>query len=74
MGDSLDLYFETESQPEGGFSARCLHYGIYTQGDTPEQLRQNIEEAALAYFFDRPGVSLTIKIISDIREQFTVAT
>jgi predicted RNase H-like HicB family nuclease len=73
MSDTLDLSFETRAEPEGGFSARCLQYSIFTQGDTWAELRENITQAAQAFVFDRPGVRLIIKII-EVREEFTLPT
>jgi len=49
-----ELVFEVVQEADGGFCAECLTEDIFTQGDTWEQLRKNVLEAAEAYFFDRP--------------------
>jgi predicted RNase H-like HicB family nuclease len=49
-----ELVFEVTEEPEGGYSAECLTEGIVTQGDTWDELRANVKEAAEAYFFDGP--------------------
>jgi len=47
-----ELVFEIMEEPEGGFSAECLTENIFTQGDTWEELRKNLEEAVEVYFFE----------------------
>ena len=47
-----DLVFHVEQEADGGFVAECLTEGIYTQGDTWEELRANVREAVAAYTFD----------------------
>lgn len=49
-----DLVFEVTQEADGGFCADCLTESIFTQGDTWEQLRDNVREAVRAYYFDRP--------------------
>ena len=50
-----DLVFEAVQESDGGYCAECLTEGIFTQGDTWEELRKNVLDATAAYFFDRPG-------------------
>ncbi len=46
-----EIIFEvSEDEIDGGFSASALGYGIHTQGDTIEELRANVKEAADCYF------------------------
>ena len=46
-----ELIFEvSEDEIDGGFSASALGYGIHTQGDTIEELRENVKEAVECYF------------------------
>ena len=47
-----ELVFEVAEEPDGGYSAECLTENIFTQGETWEELRANVKEAAEAYFFD----------------------
>ena len=55
-----EIIFEvTEDEVDGGFSASALGYGIHTQADCVEDLRQNVREAVACYFdesMDRPTV------------------
>jgi predicted RNase H-like HicB family nuclease len=48
-----EIIFLVEDEPEGGYGARALGHSIYTQGDTKEELRNNISDA-IACHFDRP--------------------
>ncbi len=41
--------------PAGGYCAECLTEPIVTEGDTWEQLRQNVKEAVKGFYFDRPN-------------------
>jgi predicted RNase H-like HicB family nuclease len=50
----FELVFEVVQEADGGYCAECLTESIFTEGDTWEQLRQNVIEATAAYFFDRP--------------------
>lgn len=50
----MEIVFSVTQEPDGGFVAECLSHDIFTQGDTWEQLRKNVQEAVSAYFFDQP--------------------
>lgn len=48
---SSEIIFEvSEDDIDGGYSASGLGYGIHTQGDTIEELRDNVKEAVDCYF------------------------
>ncbi len=50
----MELIFEVRDAEEGGFSARALGHAIFTQGETWEELRANVLEAATLHFEDAP--------------------
>jgi len=50
-----ELVFEVTQEGDGGYCAECLTESIFTQGDSWEDLRQNVREAVEAFFFDRPA-------------------
>ncbi len=52
-----ELVFEITQEADGGYCAECLTENIYTQGDTWEELRSNVQDAVAAYFFDTPRPS-----------------
>ena len=49
-----ELVFEVTQEQDGGFCAECLSENIFTQGDIWEAVRQNVQEAVRAYYFDQP--------------------
>ena len=49
-----ELVFEITQEADGGFCAECLTESIFTQGDSWEELRDNVREAVIAFYFDRP--------------------
>lgn len=55
-----EIIFEvTEDDVDGGYSASAPGYGIHTEGDTVEEVRENIKEAVDCYFdetMQRPGL------------------
>jgi predicted RNase H-like HicB family nuclease len=57
-----ELVFEVTQEEDGGFCAECLTENIFTQGDTWEALRQNVQEAVRAYFFDQPPTPRRIRL------------
>ena len=49
----------TEDETDGGYSASTLGFGIHTQGDSVEGIRQNVREAVDCYFDEttaKPGI------------------
>jgi len=49
----MEIVFSVNQDSEGGFEAECLSYDIFTQGDSWDELRSNVQEAVTGYFFDR---------------------
>ena len=47
-----ELIFEVNQEADGGYCAECLTEAIFTQGDTWEELRENVREAVRAFYFD----------------------
>ena len=46
----MELIFEVRDADEGGFYARALGHSIFTQGETWDELRANVVEAASLHF------------------------
>ena len=59
----MELIFEIRDDEAGGFCARALGHSIFTEGNTWEELRANVIEAAALHFEDFPSVRDT----SDLR-------
>jgi hypothetical protein len=46
-----EIIFEVrEDEVDGGYNAKALGYGIHTQGDSLEELRNMVKEAVDCYF------------------------
>ena len=50
----MELIFEVRDAEEGGYYARALGQAIFTEGETWEELRANVLEAASLHFEDGP--------------------
>jgi predicted RNase H-like HicB family nuclease len=50
-----ELVFQVTQEGDGGYVAEALGESIFTQGDTWEELRTNVQEAVKAFYFDRPA-------------------
>ena len=45
-----EIIFEVTKVIEGGYDARALGYGIFTQGDDWDDLKAMVKDAVLFYF------------------------
>ena len=45
-----EIIFLVEEAPEGGFTARALDYGIFTEADSWEELRVMVQDAVRCHF------------------------
>lgn len=50
----MEIVFSVTQEADGGFVAECLSHDIFTQADTWDHLRKNVQEAVSAYFSDEP--------------------
>jgi hypothetical protein len=57
-----ELVFEVTQEGDGGFCAECLSENIFTQGDTWDAVRKNVQEAVRAFYFDQPKVPRRIRL------------
>jgi predicted RNase H-like HicB family nuclease len=48
-----EIIFVIEEDPEGGYIAKALNHSIFTQGETIEELKSNINEAVLCHFDEK---------------------
>ena len=54
MADS-EIIFTVLESPEGGFEARALGYPIFTEGDTLDELKANVQDAVRCHFDEGQG-------------------
>lgn len=45
-----EIIFIIENSEEGGYTAKALGYSIYTEGETIDELRENIRDAVRCHF------------------------
>ena len=57
-----ELGFEVTQEEDGGFCAECLSEHIFTQADSWDTLRGQVQEAVRAYYFDQPEVPERIRL------------
>lgn len=58
-----EIIFLIEEANEGGYTARALGESIFTEGDTFEEIKENIKEAVDCHFDEgkKPGIYLQKK-------------
>lgn len=49
----MEIVFSVYQEEDGGFVAECLSYDIFTQGNSWEDLRSNVQEAVSGHFYDQ---------------------
>ncbi len=52
MPELSEIIFEVTEAIEGGYDARALGYGIFTQGDDWEDLKAMVRDAVACHFDD----------------------
>jgi predicted RNase H-like HicB family nuclease len=61
-----ELVFEVAQESDGGFTAEALGESIFTQADTWQELRANVQEAVEGYFFDKQKPSaIRLRLVRD---------
>jgi hypothetical protein len=48
----MEIIFEVRDAEEGGFCARALGHGIFTEAENWKELRENVLEAVSVHFED----------------------
>jgi len=68
-----EIIFLVEDDPEGGFSAKALGQSIFTQGETKEELKQNITDAIDCHFDDPEDIPKVVRLHFVHEEMFAYA-
>ena len=50
MNSSNEVIFLIEEDMDGGFNAQARGYSIFTEGDTIDELKENIQDALKCHF------------------------
>jgi hypothetical protein len=60
------LVFDITQEEDGGFCAKAVGEGIFTQGDTWEELRANVKDAVEGYYFDaEKPATVRLRLVRD---------
>jgi predicted RNase H-like HicB family nuclease len=51
-----EIIFIVENSDEGGYTAKSLGYSIYTEGETLDELKENIKDAIKCHFDVSEGI------------------
>ena len=57
-----EIIFLVEEAQEGGFIAKGLNHGIYTDADTLEELRANVKDAVQCHFDEQEEKPYMIRL------------
>ena len=58
----MEIVFEVTEAIEGGYNAKAVGYGIFTQGDDWADLQNMARDAVLCYFDDDEEMPETIRL------------
>jgi hypothetical protein len=67
-----EIMFVCEEDPEKGYTAQALGYSIFTEGDTLEELKENIKDA-LKCHFDKKEMPIFVHLHIIKEEKFACA-
>jgi hypothetical protein len=67
-----EIMFVGEEDPEKGYTAQALGYSIFTEGDTLEELKENIKDA-LKCHFDKKEMPIFVHLHIIKEEKFACA-
>ena len=61
-----EIVFAVEESPEGGYEARALGHSIFTQAETLEDLKKDVQDAVRCHFEDntRPRI-IRLHLVKD---------
>jgi hypothetical protein len=53
-----EIIFQIEEAPEGGYTAQALGHAIFTEGESLDELRDNVRDAVRCHFDEGTGPKL----------------
>ena len=57
-----EIIFLIEDDPEGGYNAQALGYSIFTEGETKEEIKENIMDALRCHFDNVQDIPRLIRL------------
>jgi hypothetical protein len=69
-----EIIFVVRESPEGGYEAHALGHSIFTEADTLEELRRQVQDAVQCHFPDesRPKIILLFELLNEARSVYDV--
>ncbi|MGC8554188.1 MAG: 2-oxoisovalerate dehydrogenase [Candidatus Acidulodesulfobacterium sp.] len=68
-----EIIFLVEEDVEAGYTAKALGYSIFTEGETINELRENIKEALECHFDNKADIPKIIRLHQSKEEVFAYA-
>lgn len=69
-----EIIFVVEESLDGGFEAKAIGESIYTQGNSIEEMKENIMDSIKCHFDDEEEIHCIINFLSVSHEQKIVHT
>lgn len=60
-----EIIFIVEEAPEGGYQAKALSHSIFTEGESLEELKQNIREAIHCHFEENVPKMVRLHLVKE---------
>ena len=57
-----EIIFLVEEDPEGGYNAKAMGHSIFTEGETIEELKENIKDALKCHFEKEEDIASIIRL------------
>ena len=68
-----EIIFIVEEGAESGYIAKALGYSIFTEGETIEELKENIKDALECHFENKSDIPPVVRLHQAKEELFTYA-
>jgi hypothetical protein len=70
-----EIIFVVRESPEGGYEAHALGHSIFTEADTLEELRRQVQDAVQCHFPDesRPKIILLFELLNEAHSFYGVS-
>ena len=70
---NAELIFLVEEDPEGGLTAKAIGEGIFTQGETLQEIKENIKDAISCHYDRKEDIPACIRLHIVHEETMTYA-
>ena len=57
-----EIVFLVEEDPEGGYTARALGESVFTEGETEEELKDNVRDALRCHYDSEADIPQMIRL------------